>query len=198
MQSRPREMSPPKMSALKFRAIISVIVVTALLVFGSMIFSRHAQLASQTKPVAPAPQPAPLQAAAQARVLPPGTISHTQKTPTTALAVARHFIDQSSYMTVAEFEKAIREANQDTSSFKKDQEILVPGIEPQPVVEKMRPLAKQGEVRAVYLTGTMAGSWRGIELIRRWKAAGGNAVVFDIKGSDATLTVPLETPLAPH
>ena len=186
------------MSALKFRAIISVIVVTALLVFGSMIFSRHAQLASQTKPVAPAPQPAPLQAAAQARVLPPGTISHTQKTPTTALAVARHFIDQSSYMTVAEFEKAIREANQDTSSFKKDQEILVPGIEPQPVVEKMRPFAKEGEVRAVYLTGTMAGSWRGIELIRRWKAAGGNAVVFDIKDSDGTINVPFESPLAPQ
>lgn len=186
------------MSAIKLRAFISVFAVIALLVFGSIIFNRHAQLESQTKPAAAAPQPVASQQAAPARVLPPGTISHTQKTPTTAVVVARHFIDQSSFMTVAEFEKAIREANQGASSFKKDQEILVPGIEPQPIVEKMRPFPKDGEVRAVYLTGTMAGSWRGIELIRRWKAAGGNSVVFDIKDSDGTINVPFEHPLAPQ
>jgi hypothetical protein len=62
----------------------------------------------------------------------------------------------------------------------------------------MRPFPKDGEVRAVYLTGTMAGSWRGIELIRRWKKAGGNAVVFDIKDSDGTINVPFEHPLAPQ
>jgi hypothetical protein len=44
----------------------------------------------------------------------------------------------------------------------------------------------------------MAGSWRGIELIRRWKAAGGNAVVFDIKDSDGTINVPFENRLAPQ
>jgi len=186
------------MPALKSRVILSAAAIIAFLIFGSLIFSRHSQLASQTTPAVPAAQAAAAQVAAPVRVLPPGTISHTQKTPTTALVVARHFIDQSSYMTVAEFEKAVREANAGASSFKKDQEILVPGIEPQPIVEKMRAFPKDGEVRAVYLTGTMAGSWRGIELIRRWKAAGGNAVVFDIKDSDGTINVPFESPLAPQ
>jgi hypothetical protein len=51
-------------------------------------------------------------------------------------------------------------------------------------------------VRAIYLTGGTAGSARGIELVRRWKQAGGNAVVFDIKDSDGTINVPFEHPLA--
>src|SRR5260221_12101955 len=37
---------------------------------------------------------------------------------------------------------------------------------------------------------------RGIELVRRWRDAGGNAVVFDIKDSDGTINVPFEHPLA--
>jgi hypothetical protein len=188
------------MPASRFRTFISVVVIIAFLIFGSLIFSRHAQLASQTQPPAQAGQSAPAaaQAATPVRQLPPGTIVHKQKTATTAVAMARHYLDQSSYMTVAEFETAIRQANEGSASFKKDQEILVPGIEPQPIVEKMRPFPKDGEVRAVYLTGTMAGSWRGIELIRRWKKAGGNAVVFDIKDSDGTINVPFEHPLAPQ
>lgn len=100
-------------------------------------------------------------------------------------------------MTVAEFEAAIRKANNGKASFKKDEEILVPGIEPQPVVEKSRPYLKDEEIRAVYLTGTMAGSARGIDLIRRWKQAGGNAIVFDIKDSDGSVNVAFSNPLAP-
>src|SRR5439155_32920 len=47
------------------------------------------------------------------------------------------------------------------------------------------------------LTGYMAGSLRGVELIRRWRAAGGNAVVFDIKDFDGMVNVPFNHPLAP-
>jgi hypothetical protein len=39
------------------------------------------------------------------------------------------------------------------------------------------------------LTGLMATSDRGLELIRRWRQVGGNAVVFDIKDSDGSLSI---------
>ncbi|MBZ5524155.1 MAG: putative glycoside hydrolase [Acidobacteriia bacterium] len=188
------------MPARKYRSFASIAVVVALLVFGSLIFSRHAQVASQTQTLAPvATVSAPAApSSTSARQLPPGTIADTLKASTTALAIARKHLDESSFMTVAEFETAIRQANEGKSSFKKDQEVLVPGIETQPIVEKIRPFPKDGEVRAVYLTGTMAGSRRGIELIRRWKQAGGNAVVFDIKDSDGSVNVPFNHPLAPQ
>src|SRR6266849_2178669 len=124
------------MPARKYRRITSIAIVITLLVFGSLIFSRHAQVASQT----PAPNSPPAaQAAAPVRQIPPGALAYTPKAATTALAVARKYLDESTYMTVAEFEKAIRQSNEGKASFKKDQEVLVPGIEPQPVVEKNRP-----------------------------------------------------------
>jgi hypothetical protein len=186
------------MPARKYRNFASLVVVIALLVFGSLIFSRHLQVASQTQAPANPPAAPPAPVAASARQLPPGTVVFTPKAATTALSVARKYFDESSFMTVAEFETAIRAANEGRASFKKDQEVLVPGIEQQPVVEKIRPFPKDREVRAVYLTGTMAGSWKGIELIRRWKQAGGNAVVFDIKDSDGSINIPFEHPLAPQ
>src|SRR5207248_6905578 len=50
---------------------------------------------------------------------------------------------------------------------------------------------------AIYLTGTMAGSAKGLDIVKRWHAVGGNAVVFDIKDSDGSLSIPFEHPLAP-
>jgi hypothetical protein len=51
-------------------------------------------------------------------------------------------------------------------------------------------------VRAVYLTGIMAASDRGIKIIRRWREVGGNAVVFDVKDSDGTVNIAYSGPLA--
>ena len=59
-------------------------------------------------------------------------------------------------------------------------------------------VSKNFEVRAVYLTGTMAGSAKGLEIIRKWREAGGNSVVFDIKDSDGSVSVPTGLPLAPE
>jgi hypothetical protein len=56
-------------------------------------------------------------------------------------------------------------------------------------------VAKDFEVRAIYLTGLMAASDHGIKIVRRWREAGGNAVVFDIKDSDGTVNIPFEHPL---
>ena len=41
----------------------------------------------------------------------------------------------------------------------------------------------------------MAGSDHGIRIIKHWREVGGNAVVFDIKDSDGSVTIPFEHPL---
>ena len=159
-------------------------------------FPRHGQIqAAATEKPAPAAQNPPA-AAPQAQELPPGTIAHTAKAVTTAQFLARGHLTESSYMTVAEYVEAIAKANNGKTTFKKGEIVLVPGIEPQPIVEKTRPFPKDTEVRAIYMTGGTAGSAHGIELVRHWKQAGGNAVVFDIKDSDGTINVPFEHPLA--
>jgi hypothetical protein len=183
-----------KMISRKFRLILSAVVLVAVLSFATYLFSRHTSPIAQNHPM---PRPDSTATPAPASVLPPGTIAYTPKVNTPAVLVARKYLTESSYMTGADLEAAIRNANDGRTTFKKDEEILVPGIEAQPIVEKSRPFPRDGEIRAVYLTGATAGSARGIELIRRWKQAGGNSVVFDIKDSDGSINVPFENPLAP-
>src|SRR5579859_1682969 len=184
------------MSSRIFRTISFLALLLAGTAFTLAFVSRHGQLNSQTHPAAQAAaatSPAP---AVTPQAPPPGTITYAAAGNTTALAIARLHLAQSSFMTAPELEAAIRKANEGKSVFKKGQTVFVPGIEPQPIVEKSRPFPKDGEVRAIYLTGGTAGSAHGIELVRRWKQAGGNAVVFDIKDSDGTINVPFEHPLA--
>ena len=201
----------------KSRFISSAALVVLGLVLAAILFIRHGQIhaAAASTPAnaksafagdpaaqsetAPSAQNSPANASgntASAQELPPGTIKYTAKALTTAQFVARAHLTESQYMTVAEYVDAIAAANGGKKSFKKGETILIPGIEPQPIVEKTRPFPKDSEVRAIYLTGGTAGSARGIELVRRWKQAGGNAVVFDIKDSDGTINVPFEHPLA--
>ena len=90
------------------------IAVVALAVFVTLFMLRHSPVrvaAAQNRPPAPAPEPTPQ--------LPPGTITYTAKAQTTAAYLARLNLTNSSYMTVQEFETAIREANGGKSTFKK-------------------------------------------------------------------------------
>src|SRR6266404_1346684 len=186
-----------QMSPKMFRTISLLVLLTAGIVFTLIFVARHEQLVSQTKPTTPAPvQNTAATTAPPSAPLPPGTIAYTPKANTSALAIARLHLTESSFMTATEFEAAIRKANDGKAAFRKDERVLIPGIEPQPVVEKSRPFPKDGEVRAIYLTGSSAGSARGMELVRRWHQSGGNAVVFDIKDSDGTINVPFNHPLA--
>ena len=177
----------------KFRVVSTAALAIVALAFVILFFARHAQLVSQTR-VSASQNPTPTAAATPE--LPSGTISYEAKALTTALFLARQNLTRSSYMTVAEFVDAIGKANGGKTTFKKGETALIPGIEPQPVVEKSRPFPKETEIRAIYLTGSTAGSAKGIQLIKRWHDAGGNAVVFDIKDSDGTINVPFEHPLA--
>ena len=158
----------------KFRFISSAALVALGLTVAIVGFARHGQIkaSASEKPAVAAQNPAPA-AAAQPQELPPGTISVTAKAVTTAQFLARGHLTESSYMTVAEYVDAIAKVNNGKTTFKKGDVILVPGIEPQPIVEKTRPFPKDTEVRAIYLTGGTAGSAHGIDLVRRWKQAGG-------------------------
>src|SRR5260221_8684415 len=84
--------------------------------------------------------------------------AHTVKRGETTTLLARKYLTQSSMMTVAEFDAAIRDANHlgKSTALKPGSEITIPSLEKQPVVEKSRPVAKDADIRAVYLTGTMA------------------------------------------
>src|SRR5713101_4720946 len=150
--------------------------------------------------------PAPAQAAATpATVATTGTPSgaapfhYTVKRGESIPAVVRQFISHTSYMTGAELESALREANNkpNGNGLKPGEDIIIPGYETQPIVEHSVTVPKNFEVRAIYLTGTMAGSDHGIRIIRRWHDLGGNAVVFDIKDSDGSVNIVFDHPLAP-
>jgi hypothetical protein len=188
---------PPK----KFRVISTAVLAVAGLLLAIVFLARHVMSiapahASTTTQSNAAPAAATGDGAAPAQALPPGTIAYTAKALTTAIFLARNHLTESSYMTVAEYEDAIRKANGGKATFQRGETALIPGIEPQPIVEKSRPFPKDSEIRAIYLTGTTAGSAKGIQLIRRWHEAGGNAVVFDVKDSDGTINVPFDNPLA--
>jgi hypothetical protein len=131
------------------------------------------------------------------KIPPPGTVFYEARRGDTVISVARRYLSQTSYLTSSELAEAIRGVNPDVHGafVKSGQQLTLPGILDTPVSEKAIPVAKDFEVRAIYLTGLMAASDHGIRIVRRWREAGGNAVVFDIKDSDGTVNIPFEHPL---
>ena len=127
----------------------------------------------------------------------PGTALYEARRGDTVVSLARHYLGQTSYLTSSELAEAMHGANENLHGtfLKPGQELVIPGILAAPIAEKSVPVAKDFEVRAIYLTGLMAGSDHGIKIVKRWHEAGGNAVVFDIKDSDGTVNIPFEHPL---
>jgi hypothetical protein len=139
----------------------------------------------------PEPPPAPVLA-------PPGCVLYQAQRGDSIPSVARKSLRKTKYLTSAELSDAIREANHNRQGvfLKAGESIIIPGILESPIVEKTVPVAKDFEVRAVYLTGVMAGSEHGLRIIRHWREVGGNAVVFDIKDSDGIVNIAFDHPLA--
>jgi hypothetical protein len=127
----------------------------------------------------------------------PGTEIYTAKRGESIPAIARQYLHKTAYLTSSELSEAIRHVNGDRSGniLKSGEQITIPGILPAPIVEKTFPVAKDFEVRAIYLTGIMASSDHGLRIIRHWREVGGNSVVFDIKDSDGSVTIPFDHPL---
>src|SRR5467141_4201923 len=139
------------------------------------------------KPEAPAPV-----------IAPPGSDLYVAQRGDSITSVARKQLKRTKYLTSTELTGAIREANHNRQGvfLKSGEQIIIPGILEGPIVEKTIPVAKDFEVRAIYLTGVMAGSDHGIRIIRHWREVGGNAVVFDIKDSDGSVNIAFDHPLA--
>jgi len=152
--------------------------------------AKGAKLVPATAVVNPSNPPAP-------KIPLPGTALYETRRGDTVIAVARHYLPQTSYLTSSELTEAIRGANGNLQGtfLKAGQQITIPGILNAPTSEKAIPVPKDFEVRAIYLTGLMAASDRGLKIVRRWREAGGNSVVFDIKDSDGTVNIPFEHPL---
>ena len=127
-------------------------------------------------------------------VAPPGSSMYWAKRGDTISSVAHHFLSRTSYLTSGELAEAIGKANGNPTGpyLKTGQTVIVPGMLDAPIVEKTISVPRDFEVRAVYLTGLMAGSDHGVSIIRRWREAGGNAVVFDIKDSDGSVNIPFD------
>ena len=150
--------------------------------------------ASVTTPKPSIPDPKPVAA--------PGTEIYTAKRGEAIATIARRYLSKTSYLTSSELSDAIRAVNHKSDSsniLKANENVIIPGILAAPISERTIPIARDFEVRAIYLTGFMAGSQHGIRVIKHWREVGGNAVVFDIKDSDGSVTIAYEHPLlGPH
>jgi hypothetical protein len=122
---------------------------------------------------------------------------YTAKRGESIPSVARQYLKRTAYLTSSDLADAIRSVNGNPSAniLKAGEQISIPGILPAPIVEHTIPVPKDFEVRAIYLTGIMAASDHGLRIIRHWREVGGNAVVFDIKDSDGSVTIPFDHPL---
>lgn len=186
------------------RRIAGVVIAVCLCLGAAWTLRR---LTFQLTPVAAAQnaQPAPMlrqsslavSAKPTADLAQPGMLAYTAKRGDTVSSVAHHFLDRTSYLTSSELTDAIRKANTNTQAtyLKPGQTVFVPGVLDFPIVERAIPVSSDFEVRAIYLTGLMAGSDHGIRIIRHWREVGGNAVVFDIKDSDGSVNIPFDYPL---
>jgi len=179
-------------------------VVALFLTLG--IFFRHvpAAAAQSEQPAAlvrtsvPSTAKPPAASSLVTPIAPPGSTLYLAKRGETVTSVAHHFLSQTSFLTSSELADAIRKTNIDLDKktfLKAGEQVVVPGILDAPIVEKTVPVARDFEVRAIYLTGLMAGSDHGLRIIRHWREVGGNAVVFDIKDSDGSVNIPFEHPL---
>jgi hypothetical protein len=128
----------------------------------------------------------------------PGAEIYTAKRGEAIPTIARRYLGKTSYLTTSELADAIRAVNHKSDAsniLKANEPIIIPGILAAPITEKTIPVPKDFEVRAIYLTGIMAASDHGLRIIKHWREVGGNAVVFDIKDSDGSVTIPFEHPL---
>ena len=148
------------------------------------------QTASVTTPKRVIPDPKPVAA--------PGTEIYTAKRGESIPTISHRYLSRTSYLTYSELTDAIRQVNHKSGSsniLEANENIVIPGILSAPIHEKTIPIAKDFEVRAIYLTGFMAGSDHGIRVIKHWREVGGNAVVFDVKDSDGAVMIPFDHPL---
>jgi hypothetical protein len=189
-----RQLGPASLATILFLSFGLLVIDTALAP-SAVAQTTKPKLVLTSRPTTPlvpkAPEPSLV------TIAPPGSALYVAKRGDSIPLVARHYLGQTSYLTSSELTEAIHKANGDLHStfLKAGQAVIVPGLLPAPIVEKSIPVERDFEVRAVYLTGIMAASDHGIRIIKHWREVGGNAVVFDIKDSDGSVTIAFDHPL---
>ena len=195
---------------------IRIVTGVSCLLFGAAAWHLGPRSSSDFAAQAQTPQAATATAAQQAPQLQPvsasipdssklappiaalGSEIYTAKRGEAIPTIARRYLGRTSYLTSSELADAIREVNKKSAGsniLKANEQLTIPGILSAAIIEKTIPVAKDFEARAIYLTGIMAASDHGLRIIRHWREVGGNAVVFDIKDSDGSVTIPYEHPL---
>jgi hypothetical protein len=187
------------LSRLSLASASAVLIRLTLAIFGLLsptaaaIENPHGAQLIQAKSESSTQQPI-----ATPTLVPPGNELYKVQRGDSMPSVARKYLKRTKYLTSSELGEAIRAANGNRQGtfLRPGEQILVPGILESPIVEKSVPVARDFEVRAIYLTGVMAGSEHGQRIIRHWREVGGNAVVFDIKDSDGIVNIAFDNPLA--
>lgn len=137
----------------------------------------------------PTPPPAPIFTPPEGTTLVP----HVVKRNESVGVIVAHYLPETIYMRRSELEEALRQANGlTTGRLQPGMEIKIPGIPVHPILDKPVPVPKNFVARGIYLTAYFAGSTTGFDLMKRWKAAGGNTVVFDIKDYDGIVHTPFQ------
>jgi hypothetical protein len=193
-----QRLSLPRVSTTSFAAVMLRMAVSSFLLSPPVgaVQNPHAAQLIQVK--ANATNTNKKTAPAEPLIAPPGSDVYVAQRGDSIPSVARKYLKRTKYLTSAELAEAIRDANHDRQGvfLKSGEQIIIPGILEAPIVEKSVPVASNFEVRAIYLTGVMAGSEHGERIIRHWREVGGNAVVFDIKDSDGIVNIAFDHPLA--
>ncbi|HZQ18190.1 MAG TPA: putative glycoside hydrolase [Terriglobales bacterium] len=186
----------PLETNLRRHKIDLLVVMAAAAMMFAAFHLRTTEAAAQAQLI-PAKQTASSTSIAAPKLPAPGTVYYGTRRGDTVVSVARHYLGQTSYLTSSELAEAIRGTNPDVHGtfLKSGEQLTIPGILDAPIAEKSISVPKDFEIRAIYLTGLMAGSDHGVQIVKRWRQAGGNAVVFDIKDSDGTVNIPFEHPL---
>jgi hypothetical protein len=152
-------------------------------------------------PATPAPVASPNASTAAINTevaVPAGAELYVTKKGESLPGLVHRYLPKTKYMTGSELEAAIRGANPELKSiwFKADQKIVIPGMLPADYKATAHTVPKDFEARAIYMTATMAGSAKGLEIMKHWREVGGNAVVFDFKDSDGLVEVPFQHELS--
>ena len=170
-----------------------VVVLSVVLRVPSASAAQKGELVRTSGSLPAAPKPA----APPSITVPPGSTLYVAKRGDSYVSIARQYLSRTSFLTSSELAESIRKSNGNSEKtyLTAGQQVIVPGILDSPIVENTIPVSRDFEVRAIYLTGLMAGSDHGMRIIRHWREVGGNAVVFDIKDSDGSVNIPFEHPL---
>jgi hypothetical protein len=190
-------------------AVISLVLLVSIAWIGSSAWARRRDTRSvSASSVAQTPHLERVSAAPSghdakppsAPVSTPAGFVYTVPSAQPLATVVHKFWSQTRFMTRSELETALRQANALSKSgyLKSGQQVVIPGYEPDTPADKPDHVAPDFEVRAVYLTGIMAGSVNGLRIVEHWRQLGGNAIVFDVKDSDGSVNIPFQHALAPH